>query len=230
MQSLHVRKPSKKIRQIFLFIGVPIVSMCLTFISLYVFARAQYSAPPVVARVDEVQGTKTITPISPPVVEAGEVQGTKTITPISPPVRLVVVTIGVDTIIRPAGLTSDSDMAISDNPDEVAWYQLGTKPGQQGSAVIAGHYGWKAGHGSVFNNLHLLGVGDKVSTYDDKGVATNFIVREIHRYDLTADATEVFKSTDGGAHLNLITCDGTWIQSKDSYSGRLVVFTDLEKN
>ena len=183
--------------------------MCLTFISLYTFVRVQYSVPPV--------------------VETGEVQGTKTITPISQPVRLVVVTIGVDTIIRPAGLTSDSDMAISDNPDEVAWYQLGTKPGQQGSAVIAGHYGWKDGHGSVFNRLHTLMAGDQVSTYDDKGVVTTFIVRETRKYDPTADATEVFKSTDGGVHLNLITCDGTWVQSKDSYSNRLVVFTDLEK-
>src|ERR1035437_9966375 len=133
MQSLHVRKRSRKLQQIFLFAGVPLISLCLTFISLYVFARAQYSAPHVVARVDEVQTV---------------------VIPINPPVRLVVVAIGLDTVIMPAGLTSNGDMDISDNPDEVAWYQLGTKPGQRGSAVIAGHYGWKDGHGSVFNNLH----------------------------------------------------------------------------
>lgn len=209
MRSLLVRKPSKKLRRIFLFIGVPLVSLCLTFISLYTFARVQYSAPPVIVDkvIDEIQ----------------------VVAPISLPVRLTVTAIGVDTAIRPAGLASNGNMDISENPDEVAWYQLGTKPGQRGSAVIAGHYGWKDGHGSVFNSLHTLVAGDKVSVYDDKGVVMTFVVRETRKYDPAADATEVFKSTDGGVHLNLITCDGTWVQSKDSYTDRLVVFTDLEK-
>jgi len=191
-----------------LFFGVPIVSMCLTFIFLYAFVHVQYVAPLTIdKKVDEIQ----------------------VVAPISPPIRLEITSIGVDTVVRPTGLTSGGDMDISENPDEVAWYQLGTKPGQQGNAVIAGHYGWKDGHGSVFNSLHTLMAGDKVSTYDDKGVPTNFIVREIRKYDPMSDATEVFKSTDGGVHLNLITCDGTWVQSKESYTDRLVVFTDLKK-
>lgn len=182
--------------------------MCLTFVSLYIFARVQYSAPPViVAKLEEI----------------------KVGTAISLPMRLEITSIDVDTVIRSAGLTADGDMDISDNPDEVAWYQLGTKPGQQGSAVIAGHYGWRDGQGAVFNNLHMLGAGDKVSTYDDKGLITTFIVRETRKYDPAADATGVFRSTDGGVHLNLITCDGTWVRSEDSYTDRLVVFTDLEK-
>lgn len=209
MRNLHVRKPSKKLRRIFLFVGVPIIASCLTFVSLYTFAHVQYSTPAV--------------------VEVSKTPGTKVISTISQPVRLEIISIAIDAVIRLAGLTAGGDMDISDDPDEVAWYQLGTKPGQQGSAVIAGHYGWKDGHSSVFNNLHKLVAGDQVSTYDARGVATSFIVREIRKYDPDADATEVFKSTDGGVHLNLITCDGNWVQANDSYTDRLVVFTDLEE-
>jgi LPXTG-site transpeptidase (sortase) family protein len=144
------------------------------------------------------------------------------------PVRLVIKSINIDTTIYEAGLSSSGDMDISENPDEVAWYKLGPKPGEIGSAVIAGHYGWKDGHGSVFNNIHLLIKGDEVSVYDAEGTETTFVVRETRIYNPEADATKVFTSTDKKAHLNLITCGGIWVNNKDSYSDRLVVFTDLK--
>jgi len=147
---------------------------------------------------------------------------------VSPPVRLVIPSINIDTTIKPAGLTSDGDMAIDDTIDDVAWYQLGYKPGEVGSAVIAGHYGWRNGQAAIFNDLHTLSVGDTVQTYDQAGAMKSFIVREVRKYDPTADATQVFSSTDGKAHLNLITCGGVWVNAADSYSYRLVVFTDLE--
>jgi len=41
-----------------------------------------------------------------------------------------------------------------------------------------------------------------------------------------AVATDVFTSSDGKAHLNLITCDGIWDKNAAQYSERLVVFAD----
>jgi LPXTG-site transpeptidase (sortase) family protein len=145
-----------------------------------------------------------------------------------PPVRLQITSIHVDTIIYDAGLTGSGDMDISENPDEVAWYQFGPKPGEIGSAVIAGHYGWKDGRGSIFNNLHTVVKGDEISVYDQKGVKKTFIVQATQLYDPQADATKVFTSTDKKAHLNLVTCEGAWVDNKNSYSNRLVVFTDLK--
>ena len=52
------------------------------------------------------------------------------------------------------------------------------------------------------------------------------MVREIRTYDATADATDVFISNDGKAHLNIITCDGAWNKNMNQYSQRLVIFTD----
>ena len=54
------------------------------------------------------------------------------------------------------------------------------------------------------------------------------MVRESRLYDPTADAVSVFIPTDNGAHLNLITCEGTWNSAAHSYSQRRVVFTDKD--
>ncbi|MFA5993898.1 MAG: class F sortase [Parcubacteria group bacterium] len=145
------------------------------------------------------------------------------------PVRLKIPGIGVDAVVESLGLTVAGAMEVPKGPDNVAWYELGTRPGEQGSAVIAGHYGkWKNGQGSVFDDLHKLNKGDKLYIEDDKGVVIAFVVRESRNYDPTADAVEVFSSDDELAHLNLITCEGTWNKATKSFSQRLVVFADRE--
>lgn len=147
------------------------------------------------------------------------------------PVRLKIPVIDVDSAIEFVGTTQNGNMGTPKKPENVAWYQLGSRPGENGSAVIAGHYGtWKNGQGSVFDNLNKLNQGDKIYVEDDKGTIINFVVRESRRYDPSADAKDVFDSSDGKAHLNLITCEGTWNKDSKSYSQRLVVFTDKEED
>src|SRR5687768_6405146 len=59
----------------------------------------------------------------------------------SVPVRLEISKLSVDVPVIAAGLTRDNVMDIGDDAVKTAWYKLGPKPGEQGSAVIAGHYG-----------------------------------------------------------------------------------------
>ena len=143
------------------------------------------------------------------------------------PVKLKVMSINVDAAIKPVGVTPAGNMDIDENPKELAWYEFGPKPGEKGSAVIAGHYGWKDGIPSVFNDLNKLAKGDKLSTYDEDGREITFVVTKSELYTPNQDATNVFKSKDGKAHLNLITCQGSWNNSARTYTERLVVFTDL---
>lgn len=142
------------------------------------------------------------------------------------PIRLKIPVINVDAIITYVGLTSDGSMDTADGANEVAWYKFGPRPGENGSAVIAGHYGWTTESAAVFNGLNTLNIGDEVLAIDEKGLATTFIVRESKKYDPEADATSIFMSDDGKAHLNLITCDGIWKNAQQTYSDRLVIFTD----
>ena len=145
------------------------------------------------------------------------------------PVRLKIPTVGVDAAIESVALTSSGAMDVPKNPLDVAWYNLGVRPGESGSAVIDGHYGiLKNGDKSVFDNLNKLHVGDQLSVEDNKGLNINFIVNHAVSYDPNADVSNVFESNDGRSHLNLITCEGVWSETSKSYSKRLVVFTDKE--
>jgi len=144
------------------------------------------------------------------------------------PVRFVIPKIKVDASFEYVGLTSNGEVDVPKDFTKVALFDLWPRPGESGNAIITGHYGRKNGKPSVFDNLYKLRRGDKMSVEDDKGIITVFVVREIRRYDPKADATYVFSSSDGKSHLNLITCEGTWNKASESYSKRLVIFTDKE--
>lgn len=142
------------------------------------------------------------------------------------PVRLRIPAISVDSAIEDALITPDGRMDVPAGSVNVAWFSLGPHPGQIGSAVIGGHFGISNNVPFVFYNLDKLTIGDKIYIVDDKGETLTFAVRSIKSFDRNADATTVFTSDDGLAHLNLITCEGVWNQINGNYPERLVIFTD----
>ena len=142
------------------------------------------------------------------------------------PVSLKIPSINVDSIVEYVGLTQDGAVDVPKGPANVAWFDLGTIPGENGSSVISGHSGWKNNIPAVFDNLYKLKKGDKIYTKDSSDVITTFIVRELKTYGPNENAPDVFFVNDGKAHLNLITCAGFWNIILKSHSKRLVVFTD----
>lgn len=185
------------------------------FITLYFF-----SIPTSLSRSSSAASVETITTTS------NEERISQREVSIGLPVRLKIPVIDVDSIVIPIGLTADGAMDIPQDPAEVAWYSLGPRPGEIGSAVIAGHLNWFQGQTGAFADLKQVEPGDIITVSDEDGVNITFVVREIRMYDAQADATDVFSSTDGKAHLNLITCDGVWDKDTSQYTERLVVFTD----
>ena len=152
----------------------------------------------------------------------------KTGVDISDPTRIKIPTLNINTGIEKVGLSTDGSMAIPLHPMDTAWYQFGTRPGEVGNAVIAGHLNWYYGANGIFLNLNKLKAGDKITVSDQNGNDVSFIVRETKIFDAAADATSVFTSNDGKAHLNLVTCDGSWSKLAKQYTKRLVVFSDKE--
>lgn len=144
------------------------------------------------------------------------------------PIRLTIPAIHVDAMVEYVGLTSDGAVGVPKDPMHVAWFNLSPRPGEKGVSVIAGHFGWKNNLPAVFDDLHTLHKGDKLYVEDDKGMITTFVVRETRDYNQREGASGVFDSSNGKAHLNLITCKGVWNKTQKSYSERLVVFTDKE--
>lgn len=144
------------------------------------------------------------------------------------PVRLRIPTMNVDAVIEHLGLAPDGAMDTPKGPSDVAWFDGGPLPGEKGSAVIAGHFGWKDNIPAVFDDLSTLRKGDKIYVENDKGELTTFVVRESKLFGEKGNAAEVFNSSDDKAHLNLVTCEGVWNKEAKSYSERLVVFADKE--
>ena len=146
---------------------------------------------------------------------------------LSTPKHITIPKINTEADVYSVGINKKGEMDISDNADQVAWYKYGPYPGENGSAVIAGHYGWDVnGKASIFTNINQLAKGDEIIVLDEKDNQIIFVVREIKKYNPDSDASEIFLSSDNKSHLNLITCNGSWLESEQTYSNRLVVFTD----
>jgi len=140
--------------------------------------------------------------------------------------RLRIPAIRVDAAIEAVGLTADGAVGTPKGRFDVAWFDMSPRPGETGSSVIDGHYGWKDNLPAVFDDLSKLHPGDKLYVDDGSGSSTVFVVRKVVSYGENDAAASVFGTNDGKAHLNLITCEGIWNKARQSYSGRLVVFAD----
>lgn len=152
----------------------------------------------------------------------------KTAESIGLPVFISIPSLDLNASIEKVALAADGTMDVPKYFLNTGWYELGPRPGEIGSAVIAGHVDWVNGAAAVFKDLYKLNLGDKIAVQDDKGAIISFVVRESRTYDAKADATDVFISNDGKAHLNIITCDGAWDKNTNQYSQRLIVFADKE--
>jgi len=150
------------------------------------------------------------------------------INPAGLPLRLKIPIIKVNATIEDIGLTPAGAVDVPKGRGNVGWFNLGPRPGEQGSAVIAGHFARKTSGWAVFNNLYKLRKGDEFSILDSKGKSLNFVVQNSRLYDVNARPREVY-DTNSGAHLNLITCAGVWNKSIKGFTKRLVVFADLKE-
>ena len=81
---------------------------------------------------------------------------------------------------------------------------------------------------AVFDNLYKLRIGSRIYVEDASGTVRIFVAHRLQALGENADASDVFSSSDGTAHLNLITCEGIWNAATKSYSDRLVIFADEE--
>lgn len=142
------------------------------------------------------------------------------------PVRLEIPKLNIDATLEHVGLTPKGELGTPKAPANAGWYAQGPRPGENGTSVIDGHSGWENDIPAIFDNLHKLQAGDSLYIEDENGVTITFVVREFRKYGATEEAQDVFSTDDEKAHLNLITCKGTWDKTQKSYSDRLVVFTD----
>ncbi len=176
--------------------------------------------------------TKSPTPVHKPTPTFATTPAVPAVTatpPISSPSRLLIPSIGVDAPVENIGVLSNGDLATpTQNPwGGVGWYHLGPHPGQNGSAVIAGHLDRPGGAPAVFWNLRNMQAGDIVTVMAGKSAPLRFRVTQVASYAPDQAPLQEIFGNSGGKYLNLITCAGDWIPTQHQTTLRLVVYTTL---
>lgn len=146
---------------------------------------------------------------------------------VAAPLQLTIPRLGIDAVIQNVGVDEETGaMSVPDNFSDVGWYREGPKPGEMGSAVITGHRSGRYVSRGVFFALHELVPGDLVLVTTQSGAIETFTVTAVVEYSQDADTTDIFRSQDGVARLNLITCSGPWDATIGLFSKRVVVYTE----
>jgi LPXTG-site transpeptidase (sortase) family protein len=147
------------------------------------------------------------------------------VAPSAAPARLLVPSINVNAPIEPVGLDAQGRMATPSKASNVAWYRLGSTPGEVGDAVLAGHLDWTTGP-AVFWSLGKVRKGDEVTVVRADGTRVKFVADATSTvpYDSSTDA---LFTRDGPPSLTLITCAGAWDRQRGTYLQRLVVHSTL---
>jgi sortase A len=139
------------------------------------------------------------------------------------PERLLIPKLGIDALIEPVAEDGQGRMGLPSAYEHIAWYAPGPRPGEKGNAVLAGHLTRRDLSPAVFSRLKELSPGDEIRVVAS-GATRTFRVTAMRSFPYDAEPPpEVFGPTEG-THLNLITCEGAWDQSKRTFTERLVVF------
>ncbi|GAA3177187.1 class F sortase [Blastococcus jejuensis] len=142
------------------------------------------------------------------------------------PVRLQVPALGVDTAVDAVGVAPDGQMAIPDDVARVGWYRFGPAPGENGSAVIAGHVDDREQGLGVLAPLREAAVGQEVTVTAADGTTTRW--RVVSRELISKQVLPVDRlfSRAGPPRLTLITCGGPFLPELGSYRDNVVVIAE----
>lgn len=141
------------------------------------------------------------------------------------PGQLTIPAIGVNAPVEEVGLEASGEMGAPHNATSVGWFNLGSRPGEPGNAVLAGHVDFRGVGPAVFWSLRSLTPGAEIWVRDATGRERRFVVEEVATYRTNdAPLNRIFGPT-GDVRLNLITCTGNFSSSSRSYDSRLVVYT-----
>lgn len=154
-------------------------------------------------------------------------QQKETVTKPGIPIRLSIPAITVEATVESVGMDNQGRMDVPKNADNVAWYNLGYRPGARGSAVLAGHFDKASGAPAIFYKIKELQIGDKITITDDKGKEHIFAVVRVTDYPYNRLPLQEVFGQNKKPMLNLITCEGKWNTTTKNYSHRTVVYSEM---
>jgi sortase (surface protein transpeptidase) len=175
--------------------------------------------PPIQAPIQETLPIveSTITEVAATSPQPGPLQG----------FSLYIPTINLNIPLGKTQLDSNRNLMVPADASKAAWYQAGPYPGNNGTALITGHYDSPAGPG-VFFQLRKLKPKDEIKIHRSDGsvAAYNIDKLDVYRQDETFPWKQVY-STTGPSSIRIITCHGDYNPKTGRYSHNLVVYASL---
>jgi sortase (surface protein transpeptidase) len=142
------------------------------------------------------------------------------------PVSITIPSVAVSSELVRLGLEEDRTVEVPQDADQAGWYELGTSPGQLGSAVILGHVDSTEGP-AVFYRLRELVPGSRVLVTLGDGTVETF---EVSRLETIPNdefpAEQVYAGTPDRPTLNIVTCGGDYDSSRGGYQSNVIVYTE----
>ena len=138
------------------------------------------------------------------------------------PTRVRIPAIHVDSSLESLALDVSGQLEAPRDYQRAGWYSGGVAPGDPGPAVIAGHVDSVNGP-AVFFELNSLRAGDVVEV-DRGGQTVTFRVTGEEQYPKNAFPADRVYSPTPGPELRLISCGGSFDQSRGSYRDNIVVY------
>lgn len=143
------------------------------------------------------------------------------------PRMLKIAKLGIDARVLSMGVNLDNTIQAPINIYDSGWYKDSAKPGQPGAVFINAHASGPTREG-LFAYLDTLQIGDEIEV--EKGDGTTVKYRVVHNETIDLKKIDMSKvlSTYNGAEkgLNLMTCNGSWLQDSRTYDHRTMIYTE----
>ncbi|MFJ4711841.1 class F sortase [Streptomyces sp. NPDC088785] len=145
----------------------------------------------------------------------------------SPPDRIRIPSLRVDAPLMGLGLNRAGSLDVPPprRKNLAGWYEAGTRPGERGTAIVAGHVDNAEGP-AVFYDLGALARGSTVEVDRRDGSVAVFTVDAVEVYRADAFPDRKVYGAAGRPELRVITCGGPYSR-RTGYQGNVVVFAHL---
>lgn len=120
------------------------------------------------------------------------------------------------------GKVEENKASVPDDPSVNAWLNISAPLSSSGgTTIIYGHVSHHNKHGALYN-MYSMKAGDLISTFDENGKETQWIVTGLQNYTKNDLPDELSNPTlDGERKLMVITCGGDFLG--DHYEDNVVL-------
>lgn len=143
------------------------------------------------------------------------------------PTKLLIPDLEIDAQVEQIGINAKGAISSPSTYKTIGWYKHGPQPGEEGLAILDGHFNNGIGLKGVFYNLSKIEIGDEVFLSDKNQKTLRFVVTSTSTLPSTARLDDINAQRKNPYEIVLITCEGEWILSKRTYADRMLVFATL---